>query len=209
MRFAVLVTAFVAAMASRGGCGASGPPYDPCGDKACREACRLCPADDPGCVETAELKVCDPQGRCVSSGTSFTCPVPDPCAGKACGNACLIEAPCRFANPPCLMPDAAGQCDAGGACLPGGAFTCSPTDACADRGCGVPCFPAPNACDGNGGCVPPAQLTCNPNPFVAACAGRACGDACDPCGGMCMNPAAWRCDSRGLCVIGPPGVCAP
>jgi len=207
MRLAVAAVALAAVAASRGGCGSERPAHDPCAGKECRDACHLCAPDDPGCVETAEPKLCDPGGRCLSSSTSFACPAPDPCAGKACGNTCAIEAPCRFANPPCSVPDRAGQCDAAGLCVPGGAFTCPAVDACSERGCGVPCLPTPDACDGSGSCVPPAALACQPP--TEPCAGKACGEPCDPCGGMCVQPAAMACDRRGLCVIGPAGVCPP
>jgi hypothetical protein len=164
MRLALAAAAVIAVAASRGGCGpASKAGYDPCAGKACDETCELCPPDEPGCVETAELKVCDGVGRCVPWSLAVVC---DPCAGKACGNACVVEAPCRLATPPCMVPDLLGQCDASGACIPAGALTCPPTDSCVDRGCGVPCLAmdgmAPMACDGAGSCAPAAMLTCPP-----------------------------------------------
>ncbi|MBL9027831.1 MAG: hypothetical protein JNL21_36910 [Myxococcales bacterium] len=38
--------------------------YDPCEDKQEGETCQLCPPDDPDCVETQEVKVCDAEGTC-------------------------------------------------------------------------------------------------------------------------------------------------
>jgi hypothetical protein len=128
MRAALALLALVAAAASRGGCGGPGDPaYDPCAGKACLDSCHLCAPGDPGCAETAELKVCNPGGRCVSWSPAVTCGVPDACAGKACGSACVIEAPCRFEDPPCMVPDVAGRCDARGACVAGDdVMACAP-----------------------------------------------------------------------------------
>jgi hypothetical protein len=50
-----------------GGAGA----YDPCAGKACGEACKLCPPDDPLCVESEEIKTCGKDAVCSSS--SKTC----------------------------------------------------------------------------------------------------------------------------------------
>jgi hypothetical protein len=212
MRSALVALAFLAAAASRGGCGDAGrAPYDPCAGKACLDACHACAPDDPGCVETQGFTVCDAGGRCVASTPAVLCSPPDPCAGKACGNACVIEAPCRSDSPPCMLPDVAGQCDAGGACVPGGAFSCPAADSCMDRGCGVPCaamdMMGPMACDGSGSCVSPSMLACTPP--TDPCAGKSCGDACDLCGGMCMFPEATVCDRSGRCVFGARGTCPP
>ena len=144
MRLALATVALLAVAASRGGCGSgSKAAYDPCAGKACLDACHRCAPDDPDCVETMELKLCDPDGRCVSSSTSFACPMPDPCAGKACGSTCTIALPCHFTNPACLAPVAVGQCDGQGLCVPDGASTCPAVDSCAGSGCGVVCRPPP------------------------------------------------------------------
>jgi hypothetical protein len=70
----------------------------------------VCPPDDPGCVETAEVKACDASGRCVSGGT-VGCPHPD-CAGKACGASCNVCGPERVC--PTFAPEA---CDRFGQCV--------------------------------------------------------------------------------------------
>lgn len=211
MRAVFAALALLAVATSRGGCGDATSGFDPCAGKECLDSCHLCAPDDRNCAETADAKVCDAAGRCVPFGPAIVCTPPDPCAGKACGNACVIEAPCRFENPPCMLPDVAGQCDAGGACVPGGAFSCPPADSCMDRGCGVPCaamdMMGPTACDGSGSCVPPSMLTCMPP--TDPCAGKSCGDECDLCGGMCMFPAATVCDRNGRCVFGERGTCPP
>jgi hypothetical protein len=210
MRIAAAVLAVLAVAAFRDGCGGKAA-YDACAGKACLDGCRLCAPDDHGCVETAEAKVCNAQGLCVSSSPELTCSVPDPCAGKACGNTCVIEAPCRLEDPPCMLPDVAGQCDARGVCVPGGAFSCPAADSCMDRGCGVPCaamdMMSPMACDGAGSCVSPDMLACAPLPDP--CAGKACGDECFLCGGMCEFPEATVCDRNGACVFGSLGTCPP
>jgi hypothetical protein len=48
--------------------------HDPCAGKACGEGCTRCPADASGCFETAEVKACDPGGRCVSWTPALACP---------------------------------------------------------------------------------------------------------------------------------------
>lgn len=39
--------------------------YDPCHGLACGAECRVCPPGAAACGETAVLKACDAQGRCV------------------------------------------------------------------------------------------------------------------------------------------------
>jgi hypothetical protein len=39
-------------------------PYDPCRGKDEGEECRLCAPDDPDCVETMVLKLCNADGTC-------------------------------------------------------------------------------------------------------------------------------------------------
>lgn len=217
MRAVAAAFAVLAVTASRSGCGDGASGYDPCGMKACGDACTLCAPGDAGCVEGAEQKVCDPRGQCVPATTSFTCEVADACAGKACGQSCVVALPCESQTPPCLAPVAAGTCDYGGNCVPGGAASCMPVDSCMGQACGVPCtdmmmmgcstmMGSPCACDGMGTCVSAAMLAC-PMPAADPCAGKACGDACDPCGGMCGHPYAMACDRSGQCVVATPGTC--
>lgn len=221
MRAVITALAVLAVAASRGGCGDATSGFDPCAGKACSEACTRCAPGDAGCTESSEQKVCDPGGRCVPASTSFACEMADACAGKACGQACVIALPCHFANPPCLSPLAAGQCDFGGNCVAGGAASCTAVDSCMDQACGIPCssmsmmmdcsmmMGAACACDGMGSCVSAAPLTCPMGGGTDPCAGKACGDACDPCGGMCGHPYAMACDRNGACVTAPPGTCPP
>ena len=42
------------------------PPYEPCGGKSCGDMCTICDPADPDCVETMEIKACNPDGQCVS-----------------------------------------------------------------------------------------------------------------------------------------------
>ena len=46
--------------------GDSSDRYDPCAGKACGDRCTLCAPDDPDCMETAEVKACNPEGNCVT-----------------------------------------------------------------------------------------------------------------------------------------------
>jgi hypothetical protein len=48
--------------------------YVACSGKRCGEPCSICPPGAPDCVETAEPKVCNQDGRCV--------PAPATCTGK-------------------------------------------------------------------------------------------------------------------------------
>jgi hypothetical protein len=212
MRVAILA-AVLAATVARNGCGDGGHPgYDPCAEKGCGEACHVCPPGDTGCVETAELKACDPWGQCVSLTTPFQCPMPDPCAGLTCGDECLISLPCHFAVPPCEAPQRLGHCDTAGQCVEGDPGACAPHPDCVGKACGDGCNPcgpdqvcptfAATACDRFGRCVTALPGLCDD-----PCAGKACGEACDPCGGLCMHPYASACDPKGACVPAWSGIC--
>ncbi len=45
---------------------AEGSEYDPCADLEEGDECQLCAPDDPDCVETAVIKLCDAEGECGS-----------------------------------------------------------------------------------------------------------------------------------------------
>ncbi len=213
MRLAVSIAALLAVAAPRSGCFGGAPKYDPCAGKACGEGCRVCPPGDPDCVETAELKVCSPEGLCVSHGSVRSCPLPDPCAGKACGDECVVSLPCHYSIPPCLAPLLLGHCDIAGQCVAGDIGSCAPHPDCSGKACGDPCNPCmpdhvcptliPSACDPWGRCAGDV-------PGLCACAGKACGDPCDPCGGLCMHPYASACDGTGQCLpVGSGVACTP
>lgn len=160
-RLLALVALLAVAASPRGGCGPhDGSGYVPCGGKACGDACSLCAPGEPGCVETAVVKACDPAGACVPAGT-FACPAAEACAGKRCGDACTIDPPCRSAVPPCLAPSLLGTCDATGTCVTVPPV-CPPYDPCAGKACGASCDP----------CAPGAT----------ACPAIACVTACDGAG---------------------------
>jgi hypothetical protein len=142
----------------------------------------------------------------------------DPCAGKVCGAACTL---CDPADRGCAETAVVKACDAGGACLATGSFSCpSPSlDPCAGKACGAPCTIDPPCrlasppcmmpsvagfCDGAGTCsaMPPP---CPAPPPVDPCAGKACGAFCNPCGDAnpCPTFAATACDLAGRCVTAP------
>ncbi|NOU27820.1 MAG: hypothetical protein HOO96_07950 [Polyangiaceae bacterium] len=52
-------------------CSSSSGSDGPCADKNPGDACRLCAADDPNCIETMQVKTCSPTGVC---GASYACP---------------------------------------------------------------------------------------------------------------------------------------
>ena len=43
--------------------------YDSCAGKKCGDRCNLCPAQKPGCFETALVKMCHPDGQCKPATT--------------------------------------------------------------------------------------------------------------------------------------------
>jgi hypothetical protein len=233
MRLAIPLVLVLAATTSRDGCGNGTPaPHDPCAGKACGESCRHCAPDDRNCVETTELKACDPAGRCVSHVEGLCDALRAPCAGKACGQECVVDPPCRNADPPCMMPSALGHCDMQGICYvgtppPGFCLPPPPSWGCVGKRCGdscgacpegtdparcpVPTF-APTACDARLQCVTEGTFACAP--AYDPCAGKSCRDPCTLCppdATDCHETAVVKaCDANGLCVAdGPTLVCPP
>ncbi len=233
MRLAIPFALVLAATtgAPRQGCGngtngGTPPAYDPCAGKACGEGCRVCPPDDPACVETMVVKACDPFHRCVPQVEGLCAAATGACEGKACGTPCTIDPPCRSATPPCMMPSIAGRCDSTGACNPEPPTPdfCPPAPSwgCVGKTCGdscgfcppgtdpaecpVPTFAA-TACDAALQCVTVGTFTCSPQ---AACLGKPCGAPCDTCPACAgPGPAAQACDASGACVVGAPTGPAP
>lgn len=225
MRLVLSLVAVLALAGYRGGCDSvpyDSAPYDPCAGKACGEGCRACAPDDADCVETTEVKACDPSGRCASAGT-FACDASDDCSGKACGAPCTYDPPCTLSDPPCMMPSQAGSCDGGGRCWPAETppdCAAPPPWGCDGKACGescgycppgtdpaycpVPTF-APTACDRLGNCVTATSWLC-----YDPCAGKVCGDPCDACppGEPCpMTAVVTACNTTGACVPMTSGMC--
>lgn len=219
MRHAVTLALVLAATtASRQGCGRDRtlPAYDPCGGKACGERCTACAPDDPGCVETMELKACDRLHRCVSARDGM-CEASPSCAGMACGAACVIEPACVHETPPCAVASIIGYCSGdGGQCLtvPPLCPAPPPSWGCVGKACGDSCGVCPEgtdpsrcpvptfaatACDPLLQCVTVGTFTCSPE---EACRGKACGAACETCP-ACMRPYAMACDGSATCVPAP------
>lgn len=99
----------------------AGPAWTPCGAKACGDTCTVCPPGDPGCVEAAVLKQCQPDGSCAPS-VPVCQPKPyDPCAGKTCGATCKV---CPPGDADCFETAELKACDAKGACTSSGTFAC-------------------------------------------------------------------------------------
>lgn len=46
-----------------------GAAYNPCAGKKCGERCQLCAPGDTGCLETALIKLCHPDGQCKPATT--------------------------------------------------------------------------------------------------------------------------------------------
>ncbi len=86
------------------------------------DTCHLCPATDPSCIETAEVKTCqaDPGGstklRCVGGTKLPSPPAYAPCAGKKTGAQCTL---CNPADATCIETAEVKTCNAGGQCVGG------------------------------------------------------------------------------------------
>lgn len=102
-------------------------PFDPCGGKACGEACSLCDPADEDCAETGEEKACDLDGECVSVEDPLTlCGEPQVCGGEGdltCGaqDTCCVNKCCGVGQICCSgvpIPEGEGFCIA--ADQPGG-----------------------------------------------------------------------------------------
>lgn len=95
-----------------------GAAYEPCGGKSCGDACSLCAPWDIGCVETAVLKFCHSDGKCLATPPACIPPPPpppyDPCGGKSCGDLCSLCAP---TDPGCVETAVVKQCNAAGECV--------------------------------------------------------------------------------------------
>jgi hypothetical protein len=156
MRFALSIAFVVAAAASSGGCASpSHSPYAPCAGRGCGDACTVCAPGDPDCAETAVVKACSAEGRCVPA--PVLCGAAVPCADKTCGAECAYEPPCRDSDPPCGLPSYVGQCSAQGVCEPQGTpNTCGPMAACDGKACGDACDPCAPA-----GCMSPVVYACD------------------------------------------------
>ena len=219
MRARIVLVALLGVAASRGACERF-PAYDACAGKACGETCTACPPGATDCAETAVLKACDPQGRCVAD-TGDLCGAVAACAGKTCGEPCTIDPPCRAATPPCMMPSVLGHCDTAGACIPGDPPPpgfCLPQGPphpdCVGKACGDSCNPCgpdatcptliPSACDRFGSCAGKVPWLCHD-----PCAGKACGESCHACppppeGEGCVETQELKaCDAAGRCASAP------
>jgi hypothetical protein len=218
MRTRIALLALLAVAASRGECGGT-PPYDACAGKACGAPCTLCPPDATDCVETAVVKACDPQGRCVPD-TGALCGATAACAGKRCGDPCTIDPPCRDAVPPCMTPSVEGRCDGSQTCLPLGLPVplCAPHPDCEGKACGASCNPCgpdatcptlvASACDRFGDCAGAVPWLC-----YDPCEGKACGESCSLCppgATDCGETAVVKaCDAAGRCDARTPELVCP
>jgi hypothetical protein len=219
MRAQMVLFSLLAVAAARGECGRS-PAYDACAGKPCGDACTVCPPGATDCVETAVVKACDPQGRCVPD-TGDLCGTIGACTDRSCGDPCVIDPPCRAATPPCMVPLVEGRCDASGTCLALGLPVplCPPHPDCVGKACGDSCNPCgpdercptliASACDRFGDCAGDVPWLCHD-----PCAGKACGEGCSLCppppeGEGCFETADLKaCDAVGRCVSAP-AACAP
>lgn len=184
MRRAAVLLALLGLAATEGRCAPmpGDGRWDPCAQRACGDPCTACRPGARDCVEPAVVKACDPFGQCVPARDGLCAATAGPCAASPCGEPCAIEAACRHAVPPCMVPDVAGTCDRDGACQPGlaGPGACAPPlpeFGCRGRACGESCgycppgqdwasCPVPTfaatACDAQLRCVTAGTFTCSP-----------------------------------------------
>ena len=87
--------------------------FDPCAGKPCGDLCSVCAPEDPDCIETQEIKVCNADGAC--SGDAPQCDTSefDPCQGKDCGDFCTLCAP---GDADCVETQVVKVCQQDGAC---------------------------------------------------------------------------------------------
>lgn len=163
----VILTALLAATASRPGCGTDANGYDPCAGKACGASCTDCPPGDPSCAETAVLKECDASGRCVPLTLGLACSTAHPdCVGKVCGASCNPCGPDRVC--PTLIPSA---CDRFGQCVGDVPGICE--GECLGKACGTPCHPP--SCPFAMRCLEPGYCTADER-----CVATGAGPVCPP-----------------------------
>lgn len=166
-------------------------PYEPCAGKSCGDLCTICAPDDPDCIETDEIKRCDPFGACTGDepicepacmegemkmDACNTCGCVDgqwvctekacgymPCLGKACGDGCTI---CDPLDLECNEDDVIKACDPDGLCV----------------------AETPELCEG----------------AYVPCEGKVCGDMCTICAPDdldCAEDAVIKaCNAIGECV---------
>jgi hypothetical protein len=179
------------------------PPYDPCADKACGDLCTICDPADPDCVETAVVKLCQPDGGC-SPNVPICELQPNPCAVTLCpkGTTCVVsdtdpsQATCVPAEPKVACGGFLGTpCPGAGQCVDDPSDDCDPRNGGAD--CSGMCvcdaiglcrFPghfdqSPAVCNCVGGGGSCGDNTCGPNQF---CCNASCG-ICAPLGGACTQ----------------------
>lgn len=192
-----------------GGSGTGGnAPYDPCSGKVCGATCTTCDPNDPSCVETEEVKVCDDAGACVSGGGAVACSGGGACDGKACGEECAI---CPVDDPDCAEPYL-GYCSGDGSSCSLAYPVCEYVP-CGDKACGEQCTicdptdpscvedASIKVCDATGACVSDTgAITCSTD----ACEGLSCGDACAFCSAAdpdCPEPVLGYCSAGGNCSL--------
>ena len=162
-------------------------PWEPCGEDSCGEQCRLCSPFDRDCVETAVVKMCQPDGSC--SPRPPECVAANPCASVLCprDSQCVV----LDSYPPqarCVPIDACAtvRCPAGTQCEAG---TCV-ADGAAEFCGGI----ANISCPGAGSCVDDPTDSCDPQRGGADCGGRCVCAA----SGLCVEGSRWD-DSPEVC----------
>jgi hypothetical protein len=182
--------------------------YAPCSEKSCGEQCHQCPRNDPDCIETAVVKLCQADGSCSPQRPS--CLDTNPCAAVLCpvDTQCVVsgDPPEASCEPILTNPCAAVLCPVDTQCVVSGdppEASCEPivNDPCAAVRCR-----AGTHCE-LGQCLPDAAKVFCGGIAAFECPGAGdCvddpSDSCDPgaggadCGGMCS------CNAIGLCVSG-------
>ncbi|MBT6176704.1 MAG: hypothetical protein HOI23_05615 [Deltaproteobacteria bacterium] len=154
-------------------------PYEPCAGKVCGDMCQQCDPNDLDCVETDEIKACNPDGECVSD-TGDLCDGEeyDACAGKSCGDMCQQ---CDPNDLDCFETEEIKACNEAGECVSDTGDLCDGEeyDACAGKSCGDMC----TLCD-------PADLDCAETMEIKAC---------NP-DGECVSDTGDLCDEVSACA---------
>jgi len=180
------------------------PPYEPCADKACGDLCTICDPNDPDCVETAQVKLCQPDGGCSPTVPSCKKVIGEnPCAVTLCptGTTCVVldtdppQASCVPKSPKVFCGGFLGvPCPGAGQCVD------DPSDDCDPRMGGADCS-GMCVCDVIGLCRFPGHWDQSPEVCGCVDGGGSCGgNTCGP-DQFCCNPSCGICAPRdGACT---------
>jgi hypothetical protein len=139
-------------------------PFDPCAGKSCGDTCRLCPPDQPGCIETDVVKFCQPDGSCSAPMPECAPAEKVSCGGFAAfpcpGSGSCVDDPSDDCDPRNGGADCPGMCICKPSVCPVGQHFDSSPSVCACVGAGPAC--GDKTCDAGQICCSPSCGICGP-----------------------------------------------